>query len=96
VKLRCAPSLVCTALLDVTDPSRPPLSAQGSGPGWERTPLRPREAGHYIPQAASGEGFAQSNDVFVDKRRFIYLIDRVRGLDILRFTGLRERAEGSR
>ena len=41
-------------------------------------PRRPVEVGRYVPQ---------SNDVFVDPRGFIYLIDRANGLDILRFTG---------
>lgn len=47
-------------------------------------PYRPREAGHYIPQPKGGRP-AESNDVFVDSRGFIYLLDRLRGLDILRF-----------
>ncbi len=50
-------------------------------------PYRPREAGHYIPKPGKGVQFAESNDVFVDARGLIFLIDRVRGLDILRFTG---------
>jgi hypothetical protein len=50
-------------------------------------PYHPREVGHYIPRSNPGERYAQSNDVFVEERGFIYLIDRVRGLDILRFTG---------
>ena len=50
-------------------------------------PYRPREVGHYTPRPVPGERYAQSNDVFVEERGFIYLIDRVRGLDILRFTG---------
>lgn len=49
-------------------------------------PDRPQEVGHYIPRPHRGERFAQSNDVFVDHRGMIYLIDRVRGLDILRLT----------
>lgn len=49
-------------------------------------PYHPREVGHYIPRPLSGERYAQSNDLFVDERGFIYLIDRIRGLDILRFT----------
>ncbi len=47
-------------------------------------PYKPREAGHYIPAPGPGARFAQSNDVFVDKRGLIYLIDRINGLDILR------------
>ena len=50
-------------------------------------PYHPREVGHYIPRPASGERYAQSNDLFVDERGFIYLIDRIRGFDILRFKG---------
>ena len=50
-------------------------------------PYRPRERGHYIPRPPRGQGFAESNDVFVDDRGLIYLIDRVQGLDILRFMG---------
>jgi hypothetical protein len=47
-------------------------------------PYKPREVGHYIPRPEQGVPFAQSNDVFVDERGLIYLIDRVKGLDILR------------
>ena len=47
-------------------------------------PYKPKEAGHYIPPPGRGARFAESNDVFVDKRGLIYLIDRVNGLDILR------------
>jgi hypothetical protein len=47
-------------------------------------PWKPREVGHYIPRPEPGARFAQSNDVFVDERGFIFLIDRVNGLDILR------------
>lgn len=48
-------------------------------------PYIPREVGHYIPKSEEGEGYVQSNDVFVDSRGLIYLIDRVRGLEILKF-----------
>jgi len=50
-------------------------------------PYLPREVGHYIPKPQKGEQYAQSNDVYVDDRGFIYLIDRVRGLDIIKFVG---------
>jgi len=50
-------------------------------------PYKPQEVGHYIPRQGRGEGYTQSNDVFLDQRDFIYLIDRGQGLDILRFTG---------
>lgn len=49
-------------------------------------PYHPREVGHFIPRPGSGQRYAQSNDLFVDARGYIYLIDRIRGLDILRFT----------
>jgi hypothetical protein len=50
-------------------------------------PYKPQEVGHYIPRPGRDEGYAQSNDVFLDQRDFIYLIDRNQGLDILRLTG---------
>jgi hypothetical protein len=49
-------------------------------------PSEPVEAGHYVPEPVEGYGFPQSNDVFVDGRGLIYLIDRHNGLDILRFS----------
>jgi hypothetical protein len=49
-------------------------------------PARPVEVGHYLPHFAKGRP-PLSNDVFVDHRGLIYLIDRDNGLDILRFTG---------
>lgn len=49
-------------------------------------PYKPMEVAHFIPEPKSGARFAQSNDVFVDGRGLIYLIDRVRGLDILRLS----------
>lgn len=47
-------------------------------------PCTPREVGHYIPKPGQGARFAESNDVFVDERGLIFLIDRANGLDILR------------
>jgi len=49
-------------------------------------PHRPVEAARYVPRRAGGQP-PMSNDVFVDQRGLIYLIDRVSGLEILRFTG---------
>lgn len=48
-------------------------------------PYKPREVGKYVPEPVAGFKFPQSNDVFIDDRGFIYLIDRNNGLDILRF-----------
>ena len=46
-------------------------------------PHAPREAAHFHPDPADGAGRIQSNDVTVDERGLIYLLDRVRGLHIL-------------
>ena len=48
-------------------------------------PLNPEEVGHFIPEPAGGEQSPQSNDVEVDGRGLIYLIDRNVGFDILEF-----------
>jgi len=48
-------------------------------------PSLPREVGHYIPEPASGQSSPQSNDVDVDDRGLIYLLDRNVGLDILEY-----------
>lgn len=50
-------------------------------------PYRPVEVGYFIPEP-EGQEPIQTNDVFVDDRGFIYIIDRLeRGLDILKYTG---------
>ena len=48
-------------------------------------PSAPQEVGHYIPQPAQGQAGPQTNDVDVDKRGMIYLVDRGPGLNILEF-----------
>ncbi|MBM3359587.1 MAG: RNA polymerase subunit sigma-70 [Betaproteobacteria bacterium] len=48
-------------------------------------PLAPREAGYYIPQPAPGKVAPQTNDVDVDERGLIYIVDRYTGFDILEF-----------
>ena len=48
-------------------------------------PFMPAEVGTYIPEPPDGNPTPQSNDVFVDDQRIIYLADRNRGLDILEF-----------
>jgi hypothetical protein len=48
-------------------------------------PAQPREAGHYIPEPAPGQASPQSNDVDVDERGLVYLLDRNVGLDILEY-----------
>jgi hypothetical protein len=46
-------------------------------------PSNPKELGYYIPGPAKGFSAPQSNDVALDDRGLIYMIDRVSGLDIL-------------
>ena len=48
-------------------------------------PALPVEVGHYIPEPAAGQSSPQSNDVEVDARGLVYLLDRNAGLDILEF-----------
>src|SRR3546814_18744313 len=46
-------------------------------------PFAPREVGFYEADAPEGFGLASSNDVTIDDRGLIYLIDRQRGVDII-------------
>ena len=46
-------------------------------------PFHPAEVGHYLPDPPQGAERASSNDVTVDSRGLIYLVDRVRGVDII-------------
>jgi hypothetical protein len=46
-------------------------------------PHAPREAARFVPDPPPGSKRPSSNDVFVDDRGLIYLIDRMRGLYIL-------------
>jgi hypothetical protein len=48
-------------------------------------PADPTETGVFIPEPTGGAAAPQSNDVFVDERGLVFLIDRVHGLDILEF-----------
>jgi hypothetical protein len=49
-------------------------------------PFAPKEVGHFLPDPPAGEARPSSNDVTIDERGLIYLIDRVRGLDIIETT----------
>jgi hypothetical protein len=49
-------------------------------------PTRPQESGFYIPGPTRGEPSPQSNDVDVDDRGLVYLLDRNNGLDIIEFS----------
>ena len=46
-------------------------------------PLAPREAAYFIPQPAAGRSAPQTNDVDVDARGLVYIVDRYAGFDIL-------------
>ncbi|HEY5896823.1 MAG TPA: hypothetical protein VIV54_04610 [Burkholderiales bacterium] len=48
-------------------------------------PTAPREVASYIPEPPAGFPSPQSNDVDVDERGLVYLLDRNRGLDILEY-----------
>ena len=49
-------------------------------------PYEPREVGHYTPDAPAGSALPSSNDVTIDERGLIYLVDRVHGVDIIETT----------
>ena len=46
-------------------------------------PFRPKDVGHYVPDAQPGAPLPSSNDVTIDDRGLIYLVDRVGGVDII-------------
>jgi hypothetical protein len=46
-------------------------------------PHAPREVAHFLPAVPEGHSRVCSNDVWVDDRGLIYLIDRGRGLHVL-------------
>jgi hypothetical protein len=50
-------------------------------------PMAPREVGYFIPEPVGGRAAPQSNDVVLDSRGLIYLVDRHVGFDVLEFTG---------
>jgi hypothetical protein len=50
-------------------------------------PSAPREVGYFIPEPAGGHAAPQSNDVILDKRGLIYVVDRLIGFDVLEFAG---------
>ena len=50
-------------------------------------PSSPREVGFFIPEPAGGRPAPQSNDVVLDQRALIYVVDRHVGFDVLEFDG---------
>jgi hypothetical protein len=50
-------------------------------------PYRPEEVGYFVPSTPNLQKAIQTNDVYVDDRELVYIIDRLNGgLDILRYT----------
>ncbi len=52
-----------------------------------KDPTQPLETGYFIPEPIGGEKAPQTNDVDVDDRGLVAIIDRIRGFDILEPTG---------
>jgi len=50
-------------------------------------PSAPREVGYFIPDPVDGRNAPQSNDVMLDERGLIYMVDRWIGFDVLEFKG---------
>ncbi len=48
-------------------------------------PSSPQEVGWYIPEPVGGKPCPQTNDVDVDERGLIYIVDRYLGFDVLAF-----------
>jgi hypothetical protein len=54
-----------------------------------KDPAHPQEVGWFIPEPAAGKVAPQTNDVDVDERGLVYIVDRYSGFDILEFSGNR-------
>ena len=50
-------------------------------------PRAPSEVGYFVPEPVSGHAAPQTNDVDVDSRGLVYLVDRFTGFDIVEFSG---------
>ncbi len=46
-------------------------------------PFAPKQVGYYVPDAPEGQTRASSNDVTMDDRGLVYLVDRIRGVDVI-------------
>ena len=46
-------------------------------------PFAPREVGSFLPDGPAGAERASSNDVTIDDRGLVYLLDRHHGLDVI-------------
>jgi hypothetical protein len=49
-------------------------------------PTAPQEVGWFIPEPAAGKAAPQTNDVDVDDRGLVYIVDRYTGFDVLEFS----------
>jgi hypothetical protein len=47
----------------------------------------PREVGFFMPEPVGGRKAPQSNDVMLDQRGLIYIVDRLVGFDVLEYAG---------
>ena len=50
-------------------------------------PTQPEEVGFFIPEPVAGQPYPQTNDVDVDDRGLIYIVDRQAGFDVLEYRG---------
>jgi hypothetical protein len=50
-------------------------------------PSAPNEVGYFVPDPAGGRTAPQSNDVMLDERGLIYMVDRWVGFDVLEYKG---------
>jgi hypothetical protein len=48
-----------------------------------RDPYAPKEVGYFVPDAPQGSKRPSANDVTMDSRGLIYMIDRIRGVDVI-------------
>jgi len=46
-------------------------------------PAAPQEVAHYIPEPIAGQASPQTNDVDLDRRGLVYIVDRMVGFDVL-------------
>ena len=51
-------------------------------------PFQPTEVGYFIPDVPAGYKRPSSNDVTIDDRGLVYLLDRQHGIDVLETTVL--------
>jgi hypothetical protein len=52
-----------------------------------KNPSSPAEVGHFIPKPGDGYDAPQTNDVTMDHRGLLYVVDKAKGFDVIEFTG---------